>query len=89
MRLGDNVHGDLDVEGVFHLHDEIENADGVDVQFLRNVGGRRESDALGIVGCQQAADFVDDEWVKEMNGKNFNGKQLLDTAKSLTTKYTK
>ena len=38
---------------------------------------------------RKAADLVDDEWVKEMNGKNFNGKLLLDTAKSLMTKYSK
>ena len=38
---------------------------------------------------RKAADLVDDEWVKEMNGKNFNGKMLLDTAKALIKKHTK
>ena len=32
---------------------------------------------------------MEDEWVKEMNGKGFNGKQLLDGAKGLIVKYTK
>ena len=38
---------------------------------------------------RKAADLVDDEFVKEMNAKNFNGQQLLDTAKALIKKYTK
>ncbi len=38
---------------------------------------------------RKAADQVDDDWVKEMAGKGFNGKQLLDTAKSLIQKNTK
>ena len=38
---------------------------------------------------RQAADLVDDDWVKEMNGKGFNGKMLLDTAKTLIAKHTK
>jgi TRAP-type transport system periplasmic protein len=38
---------------------------------------------------RKAADLVDDEWVKEMNGRNFNGKQLLDGAKALIQKHTK
>jgi TRAP-type C4-dicarboxylate transport system substrate-binding protein len=38
---------------------------------------------------RKAADLVDDEWVKEMNGRNFNGKQLLDGAKALIEKYSK
>ena len=45
--------------------------------------------AQETAGFRKAADQVDDEWVKEMNGKNFNGKQLLDTAKSLIQKHTK
>ena len=36
-----------------------------------------------------AADQVDDDWVKDMNGKGFNGKMLLDTAKQLIAKHTK
>ena len=38
---------------------------------------------------RKAADLVDDEFVKEMNAKNFNGQQLLDTAKVLIKKHTK
>ena len=38
---------------------------------------------------RKAADLVDDDWVKEMAGKGINGKQLLDTAKSLIQKNTK
>ena len=38
---------------------------------------------------RKAADLVDDDWVKEMGGKGFNGKQLLDGAKGLIQKYTK
>lgn len=38
---------------------------------------------------RKAADQVDEEWVKEMNGKGFNGKQLLDGAKGLIQKYSK
>lgn len=37
---------------------------------------------------RKAADAVDDEWIKEMNGKGFNGKQLFDTARSLIEKHT-
>ncbi len=37
---------------------------------------------------RKAADQVDDEWIKEISGKGFNGKQLYDTAKSLIEKYT-
>jgi TRAP-type C4-dicarboxylate transport system substrate-binding protein len=39
-------------------------------------------------GFRKAADLVDDEWVKEISGKGFNGKQLLDTAKALIEKHT-
>jgi TRAP-type transport system periplasmic protein len=38
---------------------------------------------------RKASDLIDDEWVKEMNGKGFNGKQLLDSAKQLIQKNTK
>ena len=38
---------------------------------------------------RKASDLVDDEWVKEMNGKGLNGKQLLDGAKQLIQKHTK
>ncbi len=37
---------------------------------------------------RKAADQVDDEWVKEITGKGFNGKQLYDTARSLIEKHT-
>ena len=38
---------------------------------------------------RKASDLIDDEWVKEMNGKGYNGKQLLDGAKQLIQKYSK
>ncbi|MBL8384833.1 MAG: TRAP transporter substrate-binding protein [Burkholderiales bacterium] len=38
---------------------------------------------------RKAADLVDDEWVKEISGKGFNGKMLLDSAKALIQKHTK
>ena len=38
---------------------------------------------------KQASIKVDEEWVKEMDGKKFNGRQLLDGARSLIDKYTK
>jgi TRAP-type C4-dicarboxylate transport system substrate-binding protein len=40
-------------------------------------------------GFRKAADQVDDEWIKEMNGKGFNGKQLYDCARQLITKHTR
>ncbi len=36
---------------------------------------------------RKASDAVDDDWVKEMNGKGFNGKQLLDGARQLIQKH--
>jgi TRAP-type C4-dicarboxylate transport system substrate-binding protein len=38
---------------------------------------------------RKATDQVDDDWVKEMNGKGFNGKALLDNARALIQKNTK
>jgi TRAP-type C4-dicarboxylate transport system substrate-binding protein len=38
---------------------------------------------------RKAADAVDDAWVKEITGKGFDGKQLLDGAKALIQKYSK
>lgn len=38
---------------------------------------------------RKAANEVDDAWVKEISGKGFNGKQLLDGAKELIQKYSK
>ena len=37
---------------------------------------------------RKASDQVDDEWIKEITGKGFNGKQLFDGAKTLIQKYT-
>ena len=39
-------------------------------------------------GFRKAADLVDDEWVKEITGKGFNGNQLLEAAKALIQKHT-
>jgi TRAP-type C4-dicarboxylate transport system substrate-binding protein len=38
---------------------------------------------------RKAADQVDEDWVKEMSGKGFDGKRLLDDARALIQKYTK
>jgi len=38
---------------------------------------------------RKAADQVDEDWVKEMNGKGTNGRQLLDSARALIQKHTK
>lgn len=38
---------------------------------------------------RRAADLVDDEWVKEMNGRNMNGTQLLADAKALIARYSR
>jgi TRAP-type C4-dicarboxylate transport system substrate-binding protein len=40
-------------------------------------------------GFRKAANQVDDEWIKEINGKGFNGKQLYDCARQLITKHTR
>ena len=37
---------------------------------------------------RKASDQVDDEWVKEITGKGFDGKQLLEGAKGLIQKYS-
>ena len=44
-----------------------------------------EADAQAF---RKAADQVDDNWVKEITGKGYDGKQLLDAAKQLIQKYT-
>jgi TRAP-type C4-dicarboxylate transport system substrate-binding protein len=38
---------------------------------------------------RKASDPVDDEWVKEISGKGFDGKALLQAAKDLIKKYTR
>ena len=38
---------------------------------------------------RKASAKIDDEWVKEMNGKGFNGQKLLDDARALIKKHTK
>ena len=42
-----------------------------------------------VDGFRKAADLVDDDWVKDMDKRGFNGKQLLDCAKGLIQKHTK
>jgi TRAP-type C4-dicarboxylate transport system substrate-binding protein len=37
----------------------------------------------------KAAESVDDDWIKEVNAKGANGKQLLDDARALIQKYDK
>lgn len=38
---------------------------------------------------KKASAAVDDDWIRDMNSKGFNGKQLLDAAQSLIQKHTK
>lgn len=42
-----------------------------------------------IAAFRKASDLVDDEWVKEISGKGFDGKMLLQSAKDLIKKHTK
>jgi TRAP-type C4-dicarboxylate transport system substrate-binding protein len=42
-----------------------------------------------VDGFRKAADVVDDEWIKDMDKRGFNGKQLLQCAKDLIQKHTK
>ena len=46
--------------------------------------GKAEHDAF-----RKAADRVDDDWAKEMDGRGYNGKQLVETAKQLISKHSK
>jgi len=38
---------------------------------------------------KKASDSLDDEWVADMNKRGFDGKKMLDDARSFVTKYTK
>jgi TRAP-type C4-dicarboxylate transport system substrate-binding protein len=38
---------------------------------------------------RKAADQVDDEWIKDMAKRGFDGRQLMDCAKGLIGKHTK
>ena len=61
--------------------------------------GRRSAESRGnkmfMIGAaeseafRKASDQVDDDWIKEMTGKGFNGKQLYDAARTLIQKYSK
>ena len=42
-----------------------------------------------VDGYRKAADIVDDEWVKDMDKRGHNGKQLLQCARDLIKKHTK
>jgi hypothetical protein len=42
-----------------------------------------------VEGFRKAADVVDDEWIKDMDKRGFNGKQLMQCAKDLINKHTK
>jgi hypothetical protein len=50
--FGNDVHGDFDVEFVFDIHNEIENANGIDVEFGWNIGGSTEGNAVLVVRRQ-------------------------------------
>lgn len=45
--------------------------------------------AAEMAEFRRAADLVDDEWVKEMNGRGANGTQLLADAKALIARYSR
>ena len=42
-----------------------------------------------VEGFRKAADQVDDDWMKDMDKRGFNGKQLLQCAKDLIQKHTR
>jgi len=45
--------------------------------------------ASELVNWEKASSAIDDDWVKEMNGKGLDGAALLKSAKDLTQKYGK
>jgi TRAP-type C4-dicarboxylate transport system substrate-binding protein len=54
----------------------------------------RKNTLITIAGAdvdafRKAADLVDDDWMKDMDKRGFNGKQLLDCARGLIQKHTK
>ena len=54
----------------------------------------RKNQIITISGAEvdafrKAADQVDDEWMRDMDKRGFNGKQLLDCAKGLIQKHTR
>jgi TRAP-type C4-dicarboxylate transport system substrate-binding protein len=60
----------------------------------RKVAAGRGNSILTISGAdvdgfRKAADLVDDEWVKDMDKRGHNGKQLLQCAKDLIGKHSK
>ncbi|MEZ5729564.1 MAG: TRAP transporter substrate-binding protein [Burkholderiaceae bacterium] len=67
------------------------------VQQGNDVKGRATAAGgkITTLSAAQAAPFkkasaqIDDAWVKEMNGKGFNGQELLQEARNLIKKYTK
>ncbi|UCE30099.1 MAG: TRAP transporter substrate-binding protein [Burkholderiales bacterium] len=67
------------------------------VQQGNDVKGRKTAvgntivtlDAKGAEPFRKASASVDDGWVKEMNGKGFDGQKLLDGARALVRKHTK
>jgi TRAP-type C4-dicarboxylate transport system substrate-binding protein len=54
----------------------------------------RKNTIITITGAEvdafrKAADVVDDEWMKDMDKRGFNGKQLMQCAKDLIAKHTR
>ncbi len=67
---------------------------GNDVSGRKVATERKETVINTIAGAEaegfrKAAAPVDDEWVKDVTNKGYDGKKLLETAKSLIQKYTK
>ena len=65
-----------------------------DAPARRIAAEERRNTIITIAGAdvdafRKAADLVDDEWMKDMDKRGFNGKQLLDCAKGLIQKHTR
>ena len=89
-----------DVKKVIDANSGIETSAWLGkVQEGNDVQGRKATEASGGIinrltqtdyeAFRKAADPVDDDWVKEMNAKGYNGKALLDNARALIQKNTK
>jgi TRAP-type C4-dicarboxylate transport system substrate-binding protein len=65
-----------------------------DAPARRVAAEERKNQIITIAGAdvdafRKAADLVDDDWMKDMDKRGFNGRQLMDCAKGLIQKHTK
>jgi len=70
------------------------NQQAGDAPARKVAGEERRNTIITITGAEvdafrKAADVVDDEWMKDMDKRGFNGKQLMQCAKDLITKHTR